>query len=306
MTTITRTSSLAFHQKNLGNITELQSSLYDLTGKISSGKQFDELSELSQQGNLEKLFSFREQIRTADSFIASSTVIQNRVQANEAVIDSMTKIMESFESLLVSYNDIAAPRIDLEKFSEDFLTSIKGQLNTSVEGRYLFSGGRTDQLPVSNIELISNLQDNNTNISANYYQGDNTDLEIKISSSTTITYSIRANDEAFQKIIGAGNLAKLAGQEGNNTYLVRAKEMLDDAYESLTTIRTQNANNLGLIEESIAGQRSNKILLSEFSAEIENTDIVAATAELSYNEAVLQASFITFSRLSNLSLADFL
>ena len=46
--------------------------------------------------------------------------------------------------------------------------------------------------------------------------------------------------------------------------------------------------------------------LRVFSQEIEDTNIVEATAQLTANETVLQASFIAFARVSELSLSDFL
>lgn len=299
-------STVGFHQSTLGNITSVQNQLFTLTGQISSGKQYSEFSELSQDGNLEKLFSFRSQIDSANSYIESGTLIRNRLSTMDVRIEAIDNIALSFKETIALYKSSSANEIQLADLARNSLQDIQSQLNASLEGRYLFAGGRTDQQPVENLDLISNLQNGNTEVSANYYKGNGNILSINISETTTVEYGITADESAFQKLIGALNMA-IAGEEEQNTTLVdNAQNLLDEAMEELKALRVQVGNNTVLIDSNVETHLNLIEELQLFSTQIEDTDLVTATAELATVETILQASYSAFSRASELSLTDYL
>lgn len=303
---VDRVSSSSFHLQNLRNITDRFSSLNDLNRQISSGLKADSFVDLN--GVVEQVSSFESRIARNENFITNNTIISTRLDATNESVSQLQEIAGEFRNLLINTTSQSEAG-NLAQDSNATISRILDQLNIEIAGRFIFSGSRTDTQPVANppTALVPG------EVDSSYYQGNSDVLTARISDSAEINYGVPANDEAFQNLIAAVNAGIAAGEAadaGNAVERDRLRgvgiDLINEAITGLGNVRSSVNSNIITVDDAISRvERTNLIFQEALSAETD-TDITAATIQLSADETVLQASFAAFSRISSLSLVDFL
>src|SRR5262249_42499131 len=110
----------------------------------------------------------------------------------------------------------------------------------------------------------------------------------------------------FAQLISALGQAREAHLTADNAGLESALTDLAAAIEGIADLRGDNgakAARLGAMTET---HRSTLLYLGETIDRLETTDLPKAMSKLAEEQANLEAAYMTVSRLSSLSLADFL
>ncbi|WP_085620823.1 flagellin [Thalassospira alkalitolerans] len=136
-----------------------------------------------------------------------------------------------------------------------------------------------------------------------YYTGDQQILEARIDDQYDVSYGILADDPAFQSLIqGLGIAAATTDQDALNV----AMGHISDAINNLPNIQGKIGLDIANIERFETRHEDYKIFAAQAISDIETVDVPLTLAELSQYETALQASFITISKSSDLSLANYL
>ncbi len=83
--------------------------------------------------------------------------------------------------------------------SKSLLDQAVALLNTDMDGRYLFGGSKTDQQPVVLDPGFTSFGSSDDT----FYQGDDLTLSVRADVNIEISYSMSADREGFQELIGA-------------------------------------------------------------------------------------------------------
>lgn len=300
----TRVSTSSTQQFAIDSFQRRQSSLAVTQQQISSGLKYDTFAAIAKDGQTRRVVDFTSSLDQISTYQKNNVLLSSRLTAMDAAIDAMQDINTKAIAAMTQERSAVGNDNPLSQQMKAFLDQVEDQLNTNVDGRYLFAGSDTATRPAVSLQT-SNLNTDNT-ATDNYYQGDAADLTQNISKEVTLQYNVRANNPAFQKLIAAMHLAIKAETNNDDALLQSAIDTANAAQKDLTGIRSSVDANLATIAQ-VNGQHDNfhtyyHNTLSDLTA----TDTAEASIQLSLDQAVLTASFQAFARVSNLTLSSFL
>jgi hypothetical protein len=140
----------------MSRMQDVQSRLYDSQTQVNTEKKSQTYSGISD--DTFRLINFENQRDRLNRYTANNQVANIRVSAMSNSIDATQKSLIEFKSLLMDfssrdYNDMSPEDTqalsDIRSQSFTAMKDVQYYMNVSVDGRYLFSGGRTDVAPVN-------------------------------------------------------------------------------------------------------------------------------------------------------------
>jgi len=296
---MTRVGSLALYNSTMKDVAGTQQKLAKLQQQISSGLKADTFEGLN--GQVEQYTLLQAKIRTSERFTETNSVNIARLKTADQAMGQMVDIADSMENLITQGRSGGiADSASLIQQMKNLLAQMTDELNINFEGRYLFGGTNTNTAPVPDITTSSILENDS------YYAGSNDNLVYQYDERSTFTWPVRGDDPAFQKIFAAANQAIAAFDTKNDSGMADALDLMQAGQTALNSARSQVNNTI--INVQAASDRLDTLGLywKGVSEEVVKTDLVSATTEVSNHEAILQAAFAVFSRLSQLRLSDYL
>lgn len=299
---MTRVTQLAQQTLTLSNILNAQKRIQDAEIQISSGVKSQTYTGISSQAA--RLVSLEGLKTRFDQLAKNNTLIEARLQRMDQSVSTIFDAMIELRNLVIQrVNDASGSAVPLAAVAQNLLDVVAGQLNAKENGRFLFSGTQTSTAPV-----IIPVPDPTTFgvPEANYYQGDSTELTVRIDDTITITYGMTADRAVFQESIAAMKAAIQGDATNDSALLNTALSLADSAIASLAGARAEIGSDMSTID--LAKQRNVDFLLfvEQSISDIENVDIPSAITRLMAEQTILQASFMSLARVGSLSLVNYL
>jgi len=298
--TVTNVSTYASLQNLLQNMGQAQNVLNNDQIAISSGEKSQTFDGLGS--NVEQLTALNAQVARLTNYQQNNTVVVNQLQATNTALTQIQQIATSIKSLIAgqmsgTFTSVASFQQQLQNDQ----TSLTAALNSTFEGNYLFSGTAINTPPVKNplpTPTQIGVPDNT------YYQGSAQDSTIRISDSQTLSNSVRADDPAFQQLYAG--IAQALQSSTSATDLQAAENLVSNGIDGVIAQQaTVNANVVNLQNVSTQNQTL-QTYFTGLSQTITQSDVVSLSTQVAQDQTVLEASFEAFSRISSLSLANFL
>ena len=295
-----RISNLALFSSTMRNITNTQSSLFDLQDQISSGIRAKNFKGLN--GQVEQFIGLEAQIRKLDTFQKNNTVLEARLQSASQSVGSIIEVADQIEDLIVlKRSAVTSENLSFKLQLQNKIKAVADALNVSSEGRYLFGGTRTDTKPVPEA-LVSNISVGVPD--TGYYVGSNESVVNRIDQSLEVEFPARGDDIAFQQVFAAVNLA-LEG-DNNDASLAKAVQLIQEAQLGLNGVQARFNSTIINVQEINNRNEQQALYLKGVTEQVAKTDVVAATTKMANDQATLQASYQVFARLIQLKLSDYL
>ena len=296
---MSRISQLAQQTQTLSNILNAQKRMQETEIQISSGYKSQSYTGISADAN--RLVSL-EGLRTRfDQLNKNNTIIEARLERMDQSVSTIFDAVTELRNLVIQrINDASGSSVPLAAVAQNLLDVVAGQLNTKANGRFLFSGTQTNTTAV-----VFPVPDPTTFgvPEANYYQGNSTELSVRIDDTITIAYGMTADRTAFQESIAAMKAAIQGDATNNSTLLTTALTLAESAIASLAGFRAEIGSDLSTIDQ----RNEDFVLFVEQSiSEIQNVDIPSAIIRLTADQLILEASFLSIARIGSLSLVNFL
>lgn len=310
-------------QQSMSYTLNAQRAVYDLQIQISSGLMSTDYAGVGASAH--RLVSLETQEMRTNQYVAGNTLIDQRLQAMETSVAAIYDTATEFRTLLVNaLNANNAGEMSLATEAENFKDEITKLLNVSEDGRFLFSGSRTGTAPVDQTGWTPPawpLTPPLTQYTSEYYKGDQALLTAEIDVDHKVTYGVTAAEDSFEYILRAMHYVEISGGAIDRNTLETALALVNAALgtsngdatlgvpapaRDLADIRTGIGTSRRALE--LANKRHEEVLLytAQNIGDIENVDPAAALARMSAAETQLQASYMTVSRLSQLSLLHYL
>jgi len=297
-----RVTSFSQHQKMMGIISRTQSRLAQTQIQISSGQVSQDYAGLS--GKVEYLSALESKMKGAKQYMESNAVVTSRLRTMSVAVDGVLEIAGDARKLITTARSVyITEKGVLMPQAKALLKNISEQLNTSLGGRFLFGGSKTDSPPVAEEipdNVVSGVPDNG------YYSGDSHKISTRISEAFNMEYGVTADEAGFQKLITAINKAYHAIDAQNPTGLGSAMDLVTEAIDGINSIKSRIGNNIVNVNNANAVHSKLEIYWKGLAGEVTDTDIVSATTQVQFDSAILQASFQAFAKVSNLKLTDYL
>lgn len=318
-----RIATFPQYQLALGHALQSQRSVLDLQIQISSGKVSRDYAGIA--GDAHTLVNLETAHARARQYIKNNDTVNRRLQTMETNIAAIFDGLSTFRvSLISALNANNGEDLAIAEEATHLKQEIANLLNVKQDGRYLFAGSRTDTKPV---ELtgwtppVMPLTPPLDTYEDEYYRGDQVKLSVEADADLTVTYGITADEPAFEYALRAMHYVELAGNPPDRDTLQVALALVNTALGTeegnadlgVDPITHDIADLRTLVGASMRSLDSTTKRLDEFMlyteqtiGDIENVDPAAAIARLATYETQLQASYMTLTRLSQLTLVNFL
>jgi len=301
MPTSGRIGSLSLITDTLRDVSASQVKLSDLQNQISSGFKSRDYQGLN--GSVEQFTQVTAQLSRAKQFNSNNQVNIAKLQTADAALDKIVDITDRMKNMIVGANGATIKTTNIPQIMADLLASFGGELNATFNGHYIFGGTDTANPPVPSTEgstAALGVPDDS------YYVGAKEDATLRADDRTDIAFPARADDAAFQKIYAAAKLAISAAENGDSIMMQSAQQLIQSGQSDLISVRSRVGGVVVNVQAIDSRLTSLTTFWTELADGISKTDIVAASAQVSGYQAILQASFQVYSRLSQLRLSDYL
>ena len=297
----TRIGSLALVTETLKDMSASQTTLANLQTQISSGMKSQTFQGLN--GDVEQYTQVTSELNRATQYNTNNTLNVSKLNTADSALSTITDITQNMNTIITGANGATISTSNIPEAMQNLITSLQSQLNTTFNGVYVFGGTNTTQPPVTD-KGVNNIT---PGVASNsYYSGSQTNATLRADDTTTLDFPVRADDPAFQKIFAAATLAIQAATAGDTTKMEQAQTMLEDGQSDLIAERSKvgaAVDNIQSVNSTLQQQTTYWQQLSDGDAK---TDIVSASTQVSSYQAILQATFQVYARLSSLSLVDYL
>ena len=142
-----------------------------------------------------------------------------------------------------------------------------------------------------------------------YYQGDQSQVSVRADEQVTVNYGLNASASGFEKIMRSLYIMRQAASDPNNINIDDLEQALgfaNEAIEEIANHRSEIGTARKSLESMNIAQDNVTLLAEETIGDIEGTDISEALTLLAQNTTTIEASYATLSRLTSLSLLEFL
>lgn len=295
-----RIGDLAQSSRVAASATTIQGRIRDAQVQIATGKSASTYAAIARDAGL-LVRAKEEQARAAGAAVAA-TDATNQLQMMDSAVGNVAGIAERFRALLVQRLDAATgSELPVAAQARSMLDEAANQLNVRLDERYLFAGSRSDRPAVSLPTPAPTASDPGA-----YYGGDEVQAQVRTTDGKTLVYGVTASAAPFAQLISSLGLAAQADASGDRAAMGTALDRLEQAISGLAELRGsigQNAERLAAVTNE---RTATADYLKGVVSTIEDTDVPAAATRLAQDQTNLEASYMVTSRLSQLSLADYL
>ncbi len=302
---MTRIADIAQQARALGFISSSQRQVAELQIQIGSGYKSQDYMGISREA--ERLLSLEAVHVRTTQYVENNGMVERRLRTMESNVAQIFDVISGYKTLLVdALNAQNSADLNLPVRAQDMLNQLSSLLNVEEDGRYLFAGSRTNVAPVDLSGLPATYVIPTANgASSGYYQGDSQVHVIRASDNFDVNYGIEADALGFEQAIRALHVV-VTGVSTDPTTLNHALAVASSALDSIANTRTQIGAVRTTLEE-INKKHDEFLLFTEQTiGEIENVDIAESISRMQAATVALEASFMTLSRLSQLTLLNFL
>lgn len=302
---MTRVANYAQFQRTSAHIMDAQERAADFQLRIASGRKSADFAGIARDSG--RLVTLESAHMRATQYVKDNKIVETRLKTMETNVAQVYERMSEFRTLLVNaLNAENAQDLTMPAQARDVLNQVAGLLNVREDGRYLFAGSATDTIPVDLASLpIAYVVPSADGDSAAYYQGDDVIATLQGDDNLRITYGVTAGDPVFERAIRSLDLVAKGGA-GDRATLQHALEIATQVIDELPDVRTRIGASLSAIHQANDKHDQFVLFAEETIGEIENVDVADAITRLNDTQVTLEASYLTLSRLSQLSLLQYL
>lgn len=298
-----RISTYALHQTTLKDASKAQVNLADLQQQLSSGAKSQDFAGLG--GNKSEQFLLLEnKIAKTDLYLDNNTIVGTRIDSTDTILGQVIDTATNLKNLISQRRNAASNTAAFPDSLKGAWQALVSQLNTSLEGRYIFGGTRTDTPPVNSKDFPTLQEDGVPD--DNYYNGSKQDIAIRADDNTEMTYNVRADDSGIQQIFAGLAMAMKGHDEGSDVDLSKAYDLVEQGLNGVIATQSVVNQNKVALNDINTRHQSFKLYFQGVKEEIGNADLVSVSTEVAINQGILQASFQAFAKINSLKLSDFL
>ncbi|WP_440957800.1 flagellin [Oceanicaulis sp. LC35] len=302
-----RISTQAASQAALSDLMRAQREAYDAREQLSSGKKAPDLKGYANSA--ETIIAARAAQKRSESFVGANERVLNRLEIQDLAYQELSTAATDLRTALTT-NDGS---FMMDKVQEVF-DRASAALNMRFNGSFVFGGMRTDALPFT-ADTIADLQAAVPDVSATFQnatQRQTTKIEETITIDINSTASEVGTDlmASIERIadFNAGPNGPFDGQitDAQQTFLETELGNIINAFDKINVAMAENGARQKQLEGSITGHEKRSDYLEIMVAGIEDADMAEAATRFQQAQTAVQVSAQTFSRLSQISLLNYL
>jgi flagellar hook-associated protein 3 FlgL len=195
----------------------------------------------------------------------------------------------------------------LQEVAEEAFQRFRTALNSDEAGVHLFAGSQIAEAPFRPATLAATAGIPTSSAFAN----DEVAAKARVSDGLDVTYGITATAlgtqlfEAFRTLADSGPIAD-APSPGQLAAMSEAVGQINEGLKTVRSLHSENGRRHAQVENLAERATGRALILDRLVARNEDADMAEVASILIQRQTTLEASYTVFSRLSNLSLVNFL
>ncbi len=307
---VTRVSTTGNYASILSNLMGAQLRQFVANERVSSQKNGNDLKDYAKKA--ETLAAMRVVDRRTQAYQDQNGLVADKLTNQDQALNQITDAAAQIRQTIA--DALATDRADtlMSDLNSLFKNAVQG-MNTSYDGKYLFSGGQINTQPVT----ATSLADLTAGPAiATFFHNDDFKAQAKIDDSTTVTTGFLADDlgtnmmnalktiQTFQE----GPNGPFTGQltDAQRPFLQNQLAGWDTVRSDLTLTTAQNGLNQKRVDDVGKSLVARKDTLTIMMGDITDADMAKAAGDLQAAGLAVQASAQVFLALQNTSLLNVL
>ena len=273
---------------NLANITEEMNKANKV---IATQKRITDLSD--DPVGLTQVLNIKSSLSNIEQLGRNISMGKSWLTTSESALSNVQNLISDAKVLCVQMataTTSSAARASAAETVQNTLEEIVSLSNTEVNGRYIFSGSKTDTAPFS---------------TGGTYNGDNTTFTVKIGRDATVEVG-SDGDATFGTIFTTLSDLKNALEGNEVSGIQAAMSNLDTHFDHISTKISEIGSKMVRMEIKENILQDLKITNTDRLSKIEDADITEAIIELKSKELAYQAALASSAKVMQLSLVDYL
>jgi len=277
--------------------------LADIQQEVSTGKKVNRLSDDPITAG--RILDYGSILKSAEQFQRNNQFGLSWAQQTESTLDAVSVILGRVKELAV-YQSTDTANKETRKATANEVWNLYNELirlgNAKFQGRYIFSGFKTDVSPFQK-------QPNNSVI----YNGDKGEFQIHLAENETITINL-TGEEVFQGVglpqgVNIFNIVKSVAEamDGNDRDGIASQ--IEELTKGINQVNQERAKIGGVItrlENTIKLFEDYKNNVTELLSNVQDADMADAMTRLATQQTLYQASLSAAAKIMQKTLLDFL
>ena len=290
-------STAQFFRTNAEALSKGQYSVSDLQAKLGSGKQITSPSQDVQKANL--ISRLESNISSQKIYKENIEVAMTRLTSEETALTSITEVFQRASELAILGANGTMAAEDRAVLGAE-VTELKKELirlgnSQDIDGNYLFGGNRIESPPFAVNEQ-----------GATQYVGDHSRLSIRVSDSRTMDINTLGSELLTPDDFAAIESLE-AGLISNNLAEVRSSiDVVKTSSDRLSVSFGRLGARMATLNSQAQLQEDTTVRLETVLSGHKDLDYAKAITELSQESLALQALQASFTKISQLSLFNYL
>jgi flagellar hook-associated protein 3 FlgL len=319
---MTRISTLGQSQLLLHDVLRNQQRLFKVQNQITSGMKSADYQGIARDvGTLSGAKSIKTR---SDQFIRSNIEIERRMNIYDASLEGIRNVAQELRDNVLSAISTDSGTAIRSQIENLFDTAVN-MLNTRDNGRFIFSGTRTDIAPVTKTTpaALAGVTGSIITTPANAFANNGLKQSSQVADNLTMEYGILGEDvgkdlmESMRRLFrfsdGAEDFGFSPAGAFSNPLSVNQADFLKGELAKLNatidTIDKFHAKN-GVNQASLEGvqrrHREDVDFMTIFITDIEEVDIAEAISRLTRDQIALESSYRVLAQITRLTLLDFI
>lgn len=277
---------------------------------IASGKKVNSFADIP--GDTGVLLSARRVEANLQQYTRTSNEILNRLGLQDIQMSEMEAASDDVRQL-VTQTVGTGSSLNFHDALEGIFQRLVSLMNSSIDGKFIYSGTRTDTPPVN----ISTLDELAALASVNdAFDNNGLKRSVNIDDNEQAEFGFLASDMAtdiFQKIKdikdyhdGANGPFQGFLTETQSVYLSSTVPGLIDAANAMTGVTAANGRVTRQVENALVRHEESETFVKGFIGNIEDADLAEAVSRLTMNQLQSQATARVVGQLARISLLDYI
>jgi flagellin-like hook-associated protein FlgL len=295
-------STFAATQSTLSDVSKVIANLQQQQQQVSSGNASSDFagmdSEVQQYLSLDSILS-----RT-DQYLNNNKIIETRLNTTSTTLSEIIKTATDLQNLISQRRTGVANSAAFGLQVQGVYQQLAGQLNTSVDNNFLFSGSKINAPAIDATKFPKLLGDGIPD--KGYYLGNSQYLFASPQENVTVAYNVPGDAMGFQNIIAGLASAKEADATKNDALMKTSYDLVQKGIQDVINLQATVNGNKVLFTNSNTFLSNSKLYYQGIQQTIGNTDLVSVSTQVATNQGILQAAFSVYAKISSLRLSDYL
>ena len=319
---MTRVSSLGQTQFLLQDVLQVQKSLFNHQKQTTTGMKSDTYTGIAR--DVGTLSGAKAILSRSEQFVASNIEVQRRLTIYDATMESLRDVAQELRDNVLSAINTDSGIAIRSQLNNLFDTSVN-LMNTRDNGRYIYSGTRSDTPPVKTTTeaALAAVTADVTTTPSNVFANNSLKQQTQVDDNLTMTYGVLGEDigknlmESMRRMFrfddGTENFTfgtsgpfdnPLTTDQAN--FLKGELARLNTTIDTIDKFHASNGVNEMSIEDIQHRHEHDINFMKVFITDIEEVDIGEAITKMQQDQVALDASYRVLSQVSRSTLLDFI